>query len=498
MLFELFRRQMKGIFIVTALAFVVSLLYVGGVSFFGGPREENAGEPVAEVNGEKITYGEFQQAYLSNLQYYQQFSGRLGGSELASIKFGTLQSLIDQRLLVQLAKRERIKVSSRDVEEKLREIRDQFPSRNEYRQQLREQGLTEGRLRELIRQSLLVENLRKEKSKVQVTDEDVRRAYEQVRASHILFKADPNDAKAMNAALQRAQSVLQRIRSGADFAAMARQYSDDPGTKSKGGDLDWFGRDSGFVKEFVDAAFSLPVGQVSAPVKTQFGYHLIKVTGRKEAKGADFEKQKGVLREQLQESRGSAAFREWFTAEQKKAKIIVHDPEMRAIQFVQNGQLAQAVGQYQEALAKEPQNPYLHLMLGRVYEGLKDLDRAIAEYEKAVQVGGDSDPEILMTLGLAYRQKKQTEKAIANFRKASDLDPMNTALHTALMQIYTEMGRKDLVKQEQAKLADIQRMLLERQRALEQQQRQLQQGAAGSGSGSSKTTTTQNQGSAQR
>ncbi len=75
--------------------------------------------------------------------------------------------------------------------------------------------------------------------------------------------------------------MLAKVKAGGDFAALARQYSDDD-SKTKGGDLDYFGRGT-MVKEFDDAAWALQPGQVSDLVKSQFGYHIIKLTGRKPA-----------------------------------------------------------------------------------------------------------------------------------------------------------------------------------------------------------------------
>ena len=100
---------------------------------------------------------------------------------------------------------------------------------------------------------------------------------ERVRAEHILISV-PQDAtpEVEQLALAKAISITQRLNSGEDFATLAQQFSDDTGSGAQGGDLGFFGRGQ-MVKEFEDAAFSLPIGQISQPVKSQFGYHIIRV-----------------------------------------------------------------------------------------------------------------------------------------------------------------------------------------------------------------------------
>lgn len=101
---------------------------------------------------------------------------------------------------------------------------------------------------------------------------------EQVRARHILISVAADASEADSAlALAEAISITQRLRAGEDFATLAAQYSDDTGSAQQGGDLGFFGRGQ-MVSEFEEAAFSLPIGQISEPVKSQFGYHIIEVT----------------------------------------------------------------------------------------------------------------------------------------------------------------------------------------------------------------------------
>jgi len=142
-----------------------------------------------------------------------------------------------------------------------------------------------------------------------VTDEDVAAAYERLkatrysngeqrRASHILFKADnaaPPDAVAK--VEKKAREILKRARAGEDFAALARKYSEDSSAAS-GGDLGLFGRGQ-MVKEFEDAAFSLPVGGISDPVRTVYGFHIIQVTDSRPARIVPLDEARDTLRQEL-------------------------------------------------------------------------------------------------------------------------------------------------------------------------------------------------------
>lgn len=102
---------------------------------------------------------------------------------------------------------------------------------------------------------------------------------EQVRASHILLKTEGKDDAAVK---KQAEDILKQVKAGGDFAALATKYSEDEGSKTKGGDLDFFGKGR-MVPEFEKYAFENPVGSISDLIKTQFGYHIIKITDKKAA-----------------------------------------------------------------------------------------------------------------------------------------------------------------------------------------------------------------------
>jgi parvulin-like peptidyl-prolyl isomerase len=134
------------------------------------------------------------------------------------------------------------------------------------------------------------------------------RQEEQVHARHVLLSAHDGDADLDAKARARADSLLAAIRAGADFADVARRFSQDPGSAVSGGDLGWFGRGR-MVPEFDRAAFALKTGEVSPVVKSQFGYHIVKLDERKAAGTRPFAEVRTELRAALASARADTAAR---------------------------------------------------------------------------------------------------------------------------------------------------------------------------------------------
>lgn len=140
------------------------------------------------------------------------------------------------------------------------------------------------------------ENLEKAKKQYEASKSLYAQA-EEVRARHILIKFEAGKKDSEEAALKKIQGIAKEAQ-GQDFAALAKKYSEDPGSQKQGGDLNYFARGR-MTPDFEKAAFALPIGQVSDPVKTEFGYHLIKVEGRKDAKPGSFEEAKNEVAKKL-------------------------------------------------------------------------------------------------------------------------------------------------------------------------------------------------------
>ena len=265
---------------------------------------------VAEVGGDSVTLGE-----VNLLAGY--WMGMLPIEERASLKKKdfqeqALENLIAQLLLAQEARRRGIVLTDSERRVLSEQWHSGFASASDESLALAAIGVTGRSIEESIFRDELIRRLGQSAigESVVVLEDEVRAYYEehaeefdstQVRTSHILVQVKPDATEEeVAAAEKKIRSILDRVRNGEDFADLARQYSDCP-SSARGGDLGFVGRGR-LVPEFEKAAFSLDVGQVSDVVRTRFGFHIIKVTGRKGDR-AGFDEVAGQIRQQLREAK---------------------------------------------------------------------------------------------------------------------------------------------------------------------------------------------------
>ncbi len=299
--------------------------------------------PVAVVNGQPITKGEYDRALSAYMRRFRQVTGGMHGGVAEpneQMKADVLQQLVDRTLLYQEAAKHPVKDLDAQVDKEYQGIKARFPNEEAFQKALEGENLTEEELKGLIGQQVLVRSYVETQIQpgVKVSDEDVRKFYDdnkdkfatpaQVRASHILLRFPPDASDADKAALREKAAALQkRAAAGEDFAALAKENSEDPGSAANGGDLGFFTRER-MVKPFADAAFALDVGQVSDVVETRFGYHVIKVTDRKEASERSFDEVKDQIAEYLKAQGLDQAVQAKVKELREGAKIEVVTPHM--------------------------------------------------------------------------------------------------------------------------------------------------------------------------
>ena len=243
-------------------------------------------EVIARVNGEAISKTDFDRAVAA-------LEARNGGPVPAEQRDQILRSVLDQivsyRLLVQETRTRKVVPDDAEVDARIKQIQGQFPTEEAFKQMLASRKTTVDQMRTDIRQDLGVQKMIEDEisSKSAVKPEQVTDFYaknpdqfkqpERVRASHILIMvAKDADAAAKAQARTKAADILKDVKAGKDFAALAKQHSQDPGSAPKGGDLGFF-QQGQMVGPFNDVAFKLAPGTVSDLVETEFGFHIIKV-----------------------------------------------------------------------------------------------------------------------------------------------------------------------------------------------------------------------------
>ena len=263
---------------------------------------------VATVNGQPISKADFDQ--------------KLESSPAA---LSTLQQMVREELINQYAKQNNINVSDADIQKREDELKANFPS-GSWDEMLKARGLTEQDVKNALREQIIIDQA--VGKDVKVSDAQIKQYFdknhaafdkpEQVRARHILV-----------ADLATANKVEADLKSGKDFAAEAKQYSMDPGSKDKGGELGLFRRGQ-MVPAFDQAAFSLPVGQISKPVKSPFGYHIIQVEEKQPGQKATLANTHDRIADTLRQQQEAPLIQPFLQSLQAKANIQVSDPRYAA------------------------------------------------------------------------------------------------------------------------------------------------------------------------
>jgi peptidyl-prolyl cis-trans isomerase C len=305
------------------------------------PAETTADSIAVTINGVDILESQIEIEVKSQLKRMaKQVPPTFAEQYKKQLRQQTLEKIIIEELLDQMVKAEKIVVTDEDVTNQLREVASQQQpslSLEDFKALIEAHGQSLDQVKQQIRKGLGYQKLMQAQfaDRMNVTEDDARKYYsenkkafetpKQVRASHILIKpdttdtgADTNEAKAK--AKAKAEDLRRQIKSGAAFAELAKANSSCP-SSAKGGDLGFFGKGQ-MVPAFEKAAFELNVGQVSDIVETQFGYHIIKVTDRKDAGVTTFEQAKDDLIASLKATKQSKLAKEYIGSLKAKAKIV--------------------------------------------------------------------------------------------------------------------------------------------------------------------------------
>lgn len=259
---------------------------------------------VAEVDGEDISKDE----YKDEISFY---SAMLASQQ--QLKSSVVQMMIQDKLISKDLEKNNIKVDEKEANDNFLQYVQNYGGQEQFDKMLEDYNMNSDKFKETIKKDLMYKKHREWfDENNEVTDKEIKDYFEknkdqlaQVDASHILVEDE-----------KTAQEVKQKLDDGEDFAKLAKEYSKDSANAENGGQLGFFTKSS-MVKEFSDAAFKLKVGDISEPVKTTYGYHIIKVNDKKDTA----EKLKDEITKNLNEQKYSEYLKELYD----KANVVTEE-----------------------------------------------------------------------------------------------------------------------------------------------------------------------------
>jgi foldase protein PrsA len=286
-----------------------------GLAGCGGDDKNVPDGAVAVVDGEEITKSEFDallnRAKTSYEQNKRDFP-KVGTPEYKTLQNQAVQYLVQQEKYRQSAEDLDVEVTDKEIDDRLKQVKQQYfgGKEDEFQKNLKSQGLTVAEVRSEIESQLLSEKIyAKVTADVKVTDEDVTEYYDKHKADYkVAASRDVRHILVAKKAL--ADDIHRQLENGGNFAALAKKHSTDPGSKQNGGKLTV--RKGETVPEFDKLAFSLKKGELSAPVKTQYGYHIIEaLSDVKPPSQTPLKDVKEQIRQQLLQEKRQKASTDW-------------------------------------------------------------------------------------------------------------------------------------------------------------------------------------------
>lgn len=278
------------------LVIIAAIIAIAAV--YIGVTGSDSNTAVATVGGEKITKAELYDTLVE--QYGAQ----------------TLENMVIDKIVEIETKKVEVNISEDEIQKEMNSIFEAYGGQETFNMQMQQSGITEADLKKDI--IAYLKTLKLLEPRIKVTEEDIKTYFEEnkdtlaqpekVEASHILVanEATANEVKA-------------KLDEGKDFAELAAEYSTDSSAQS-GGELGYFGKGD-MVEAFETVAFSLKIDEISDPVKSEFGYHIIKLTGRQEAQDASLESNRTEIEETLKNEKISTEYSAWLTEKQEEYDI---------------------------------------------------------------------------------------------------------------------------------------------------------------------------------
>jgi parvulin-like peptidyl-prolyl isomerase len=281
----------------------------------GGGSDDVPADAVAVVDGEEVARSDYnaliEQARTSYKNQKREFPAA-GSQEFKTLQNQAVQFLVQREQFEQEADALEVEVTDKQVEARLAQIQKQYfgGDKTKYEKQLKDQGLTDAQVRRDIRAQILSEKIYENVTRgVKVTDQQIEDYYTKNKAQY--SQPETRDVRHILVKTKaKADALYQQLKAGGDFAALAKANSEDTGSKDNGGKLTISRGQT--VAPFDKKAFELKVNEISTPVKTEFGFHIIEALGAvKPAKVTPLKEVKAAIKQQLLQTKKNEKMTDW-------------------------------------------------------------------------------------------------------------------------------------------------------------------------------------------
>ncbi|MBG90763.1 MAG: hypothetical protein CL521_02985 [Actinobacteria bacterium] len=338
---------------------------------------------------------------------------------LEMLRYNALVQTMQSMLLLEGAEKGKMTLSSMELKQGMQAIYAQFDLKDKkaLKQRLKELDYPYKTFMKEVKNDLLQRKFANSlQAVVTVSNEDVDSAYREVDVQQILFPIQSKEDIEVQTEL--ADTVYEKITEGLSFDEAVSLYS-DPSMAPEQGRLGWI-KVGDVVRDFEKVAFALNVGEVSRPIRTMFGIHLIKVKGKRELdrpETLDYEAEKAALLEREQKR----VLQTYFDSIMSLRSLVITDPYVKPYPDKLKGDFDAAIGAYQSQVSLNPSSPVPHYMIAKVHLFQNRPSSAIAELEKAdikVEVSPQLDfPQLRFLMADLYLKQNQQKSAYAQYEK---------------------------------------------------------------------------------
>ncbi len=514
MLISKIRKQTTYVIYFFAFIFFISIFYMYGVNITGGDAtkdrtsEKGPTSVVLTVDGTKIPREAFNERYLSLLQQYEaagygdqvrSYAGQM------AIQAMTSESMINQTIYLQEAKKRGIKVSNAEVTKKVREIQSSYVGAEAKSADPSIQGRFKALMTAKDKEAEFKKILFNRGTSYETFLKAVRDDLTQEKVGKEIAKSGTKKEAAE--AQKKAADIKAKLAAGESFENLAKQFSEDEGSKENGGIVSWASRGS-LDSAYASAAFKLKPNEISDPVRSQYGFHIIQLLAKRVAGDKDFDAAKPAIIESIRQRKSdqnskvtdeeikneyeqvftrhilikvkpdSQVMQEWIQKQRssKKHKIEYIDPELKAYHY-QNIKMFDPAAKdpnnedtiklYKAAIKKNPNNLYLHAQVGAIYYKMynEKTQKAASTDPSDPYAKAMSQPGATPAPAAAPKDKKQAakdrellRKSLAAYKEAITISAAKYQYDPAVMipaaQVAEQLGNKALALEYYANTVD--------------------------------------------